>query len=72
MNLFQMNTTLSLLQKISRHFEIADKVLKICEDYEKAYCTNSNLNDQSNKQASFQSSALSQNNEKSSFSIFSK
>ncbi len=67
-SIFQTNTTLSLLQKISKHCQDAEKILKMCEDYDKAYCTNTNntLQQTNNPQLNVSQS------EKSSFTLFSR
>jgi flagellar biosynthesis chaperone FliJ len=67
-SIFQTNTTLSLLQKIGRHSQDAEKILKMCEDYDKAYCTNTNntLQQTTNPQLNVSQS------EKSSFALFSR
>jgi hypothetical protein len=40
--LFKSGTTMALLQKVSKNFEPAEQVLKMCADYDDAYC-NSNF-----------------------------
>ena len=37
--LFKSSSTLSLIQKISKDCEQASRVLKMCDEYEKAYCS---------------------------------
>lgn len=68
-SIFQTNTTLSLLQKISKHCQDAEKILKMCEDYDKAYCNNNannTLQQINNSQINVSQS------EKSSFTLFSR
>ena len=55
--LFKSSSTLSLLQKISKECPQAVEVLKMCDEYDKAYCNNQ-TNNASNSQQNFIPSKL--------------
>lgn len=42
--LFRTNTTLFILQKLSKSCEQAKQILDLCEEYEKAYCSKNSIN----------------------------
>lgn len=49
MGLFKTNTTITLLQKISKTSEEAKLIVQMCDDYDKAYCSSSSLGAQQSK-----------------------